>query len=259
MSSIDLAKIQDLIIDTATDVGIKVLGAIALWVIGRWLIGFALRMVRGALERQKIDPTVVRYVGSVVNFTLNILLVVGILGYFGIQTTTFAALFATVGIAIGAAWAGLLSNFAAGVFLIVLRPFKVGDFVIAGGVNGTIKEIGLFSSTIITPDNVSTIVGNSKILGDTIQNFSNTTYRRVDLKSQLPNTANHDAAIALLKQRISAIPNVLTAPPVEVSILEATPAGPILAVRPYCSNDHYWQVYFDTNTVLNNLLVSNAA
>jgi small conductance mechanosensitive channel len=259
MSSIDLAKIQDLIIDTATDVGIKVLGAIALWVIGRWLIGFALRMVRGALERQKIDPTVVRYVGSVVNFTLNILLVVGILGYFGIQTTTFAALFATVGIAIGAAWAGLLSNFAAGVFLIVLRPFKVGDFVIAGGVNGTIKEIGLFSSTIITPDNVSTIVGNSKILGDTIQNFSNTTYRRVDLKCQLPNTANHDAAIALLKQRISAISNVLTAPPVEVSILEAGPAGPILAVRPYCSNDHYWQVYFDTNAVLNNLLVSNAA
>jgi small conductance mechanosensitive channel len=187
------------------------------------------------------------------------LLVVGILGYFGIQTTTFAALFATIGIAIGAAWAGLLSNFAAGVFLIVLRPFKVGDFVIAGAVNGTIKEIGLFSSTIITPDNVSTIVGNSKILGDTIQNFSNTTYRRVDLKCQLPNTANHDAAIALLKQRISTIPNVLTAPPVEVSILEATPAGPILAVRPYCSNDHYWQVYFDTNTVLNNLLVSNAA
>jgi small conductance mechanosensitive channel len=168
-------------------------------------------------------------------------------------------LFATAGIAIGAAWAGLLSNFAAGVFLIVLRPFKVGDFVIAGGVNGTIKEIGLFSSTIITPDNVSTIVGNSKILGDTIQNFSNTTYRRVDLKCQLPNTANHDAAIALLKQRISAIPNVLTAPPVEVSILEASPAGPVLAVRPYCNNDHYWQVYFDTNAVLNNLLVSNAA
>jgi small conductance mechanosensitive channel len=259
MSSIDLAKIQDLIIDTATDVGIKVLGAIALWVIGRWLIGFALRMVRGALERQQIDPTVVRYVGSVVNVTLNILLVVGILGYFGIQTTTFAALFATAGIAIGAAWAGLLSNFAAGVFLIVLRPFKVGDFVIAGGVNGTIKEIGLFSSTIITPDNVSTIVGNSKILGDTIQNFSNTTYRRVDLKCQLANTANHDAAIALLKQRISAIPNVLTAPPVEVSILEVSPAGPILAVRPYCSNDQYWQVYFDTNAVLNSLLVSNAA
>jgi small conductance mechanosensitive channel len=259
MSSVDFSKIQDLIVDTATDVGIKILGAIALWVIGRWLIGITLRMVRGGLERQQIDPTVVRYVGSIVSVTLNILLVVGILGYFGIQTTTFAALFATAGIAIGAAWAGLLSNFAAGMFLIVLRPFKVGDFVIAGGVNGTVKEIGLFSSIISTPDNVSTMVGNSKILGDTIQNFSNTPYRRVDLKCQLPNTANHDAAIALLKQRIGAIPNVLSSPAVEISILEVSSAGPILAVRPYCSNDHYWQVYFDSNAVLNTLLVSNTA
>lgn len=259
MLSVDLAVIQEHIINTAADVGIKVLGAIALWVIGRWLIGFALRMVRSGLERQQIDPTVVRYANSVINVTLNILLVVGILGYFGIQTTTFAALFATAGIAIGAAWAGLLSNFAAGVFLIVLRPFKVGDFVVAGGVNGTVKEIGLFSSTITTPDNVSTMVGNSKILGDTIQNFSNTAYRRVDLKCQLPNSANHDAAITLLKQRISAIPNVLASPPVEVSILEASPAGPVLAVRPYCNNGDYWQVYFDTNAVLNNLLVSNSA
>jgi small conductance mechanosensitive channel len=259
MSSVDFSKIQDLIVDTATDVGIKILGAIALWVIGRWLIGITLRMVRGGLERQQIDPTVVRYAGSIVSVTLNILLVVGILGYFGIQTTTFAALFATAGIAIGAAWAGLLSNFAAGMFLIVLRPFKVGDFVIAGGVNGTVKEIGLFSSIISTPDNVLTMVGNSKILGDTIQNFSNTPYRRVDLKCQLPNTANHDSAIVILKQRIGALPNVLVTPAVEVSILEVSPAGPVLAVRPYCSNVHYWQVYFDTNAVLNTLLVSNAA
>ena len=103
------------------------------------------------------------------------------------------------------------------------------------------------------------MVGNSKILGDTIQNFSNTPYRRVDLKCQLPNTANHDAAITLLKQRISSLSNVLTTPAVEVSILEVSPAGPVLAVRPYCSNDHYWQVYFDTNAVLNALLSSNTA
>ncbi|MDZ4057206.1 MAG: mechanosensitive ion channel family protein, partial [Polynucleobacter sp.] len=112
MSTIDFSKIQELIITTATDVGIKILGAIVFWVIGRWLISIALGMIRNALERQKVDPTVLRYVGSVVTVTLNILLVIGILGYFGIQTTTFAALFATAGIAIGAAWAGLLSNFA---------------------------------------------------------------------------------------------------------------------------------------------------
>jgi small conductance mechanosensitive channel len=250
MSSIDFSKIQEIIITTATDVGIKIVGAIVFWVIGRWLIGIALGMIRSALERQKVDPTVLRYVGSVVTVTLNILLVIGILGYFGIQTTTFAALFATAGIAIGAAWAGLLSNFAAGIFLIVLRPFKVGDYVTAGGINGTVTEIGLFSSTINTPDNISTMVGNSKILGDTVQNFSHSPYRRVDLKCQLSSAANHQAAIVLLREKIGAIPNVISTPAVEINILEFNLVGPVLAVRPYCNNDHYWQVYFDTNKVM---------
>lgn len=124
MSSVDLDKIQELVITTLTHASIKVLGAIAFWFLGRWFIQLLLKMVRNALERQCVDPTVVRYVSSVVMATLNVLLVIGILGYFGIQTTTFAALFATAGIAIGAAWAGLLSNFAAGVFLIVLTPIQ---------------------------------------------------------------------------------------------------------------------------------------
>ena len=102
---------------TATEVGIKVLAAVAFWVIGRWLIGVAVGMVRASLERQKVDPTVLRYVGSIVTVTLNILLVIGILGYFGIQTTTFAALFAAAGVAIGMAWSGLLANFALAIAL----------------------------------------------------------------------------------------------------------------------------------------------
>ena len=137
MNAETLASIQETVVSTATDLGIKVLAAIAFWVIGRWLIGVAVGMVRRALEKQKVDPTVLRYVGSIVTVTLNILLVIGILGYFGFQTTTFAALIAAAGIAIGAAWAGLLANFAAGAFIIVLRPFRVGDFVTAGGVTGT--------------------------------------------------------------------------------------------------------------------------
>jgi small conductance mechanosensitive channel len=181
MAEVDLVQIQKILVTAATDIGLKILAAIAFWVIGRWLIGIVLNVIRKTLERQKLDPTILRYVGSIVTVTLNILLVVGILGYFGIQTTSFAALIATAGIAIGAAWAGLLSNFAAGVFVIVLRPFKVGDFVTAGGITGTVKEIGLFSSVIYTPDNIATMVGNTKILGDTIQNFSHTPYRRVDL------------------------------------------------------------------------------
>lgn len=250
MKEEDIFRYQDILVTTLTDVGVKVLAAIAFWVIGRWLIGLAIRLVRGALERQKVDPTLLRYVGSIVNVTLNILLVIGILGYFGVQTTTFAALVAGAGIAIGAAWAGLLANFAAGAFLIVLRPFKVGDFVTMAGTTGTVTEIGLFATTINTPDNVSTVIGNNKIFGDNIQNFTNNPYRRVDLKCQLSGAADHQAAIALLKEKIAAIPNVLEQPAVDVEILDFTLVGPVLAVRPYCNNDHYWQVYFDSNKVI---------
>ncbi len=254
MTEQDISRYQDLIVATATDIGVKILAAIAFWVIGRWLIGVALGMVRAALEKQKVDPTVLRYVGSIVTVTLNVLLVIGILGYFGIQTTTFAALIAGAGIAIGAAWAGLLANIAAGAFLIVLRPFKVGDFISAAGVVGTVTEIGLFATTINTPDNVSTVVGNNKIFGDNIQNFTHNPFRRVDLKCQLSGAADHQAAMALLREKVGALPNVLTTPAVDVEILEFTLVGPVLAVRPYCHNDHYWQVYFDTNKTIREAL-----
>jgi small conductance mechanosensitive channel len=250
MNPQSLSSFQEIIVATATEVGLKVLAAIAFWVIGRWLIGVAVGMVRRALEKQKVDPTVLRYVGSIVTVTLNILLVIGILGYFGVQTTTFAALIAAAGIAIGAAWAGLLANFAAGAFIIVLRPFKVGDFVTAGGITGTITEIGLFATTINTPDNVSTMVGNNRIFSDTIQNFTNNPYRRVELKCQLAGAADHRTAMQLLREKVGAIPNVLSQPAVDVEILDFTLVGPVLAVRPYCNNDHYWQVYFDTNRVI---------
>ncbi|AXV76162.1 MULTISPECIES: mechanosensitive ion channel family protein [Ralstonia solanacearum species complex] len=248
------SKYQAIVAQYATDVGVKILAAIAFWVIGRWLIHLAVRLVQGSLEHQKVDPTVLRYVGSVITVTLNILLVIGILGYFGIQTTTFAALIAAAGVAIGMAWSGLLSNFAAGAFLIVLRPFKVGDFVTAGGMTGTVREIGLFATTFNTPDNVVTLVGNNKIFSDTIQNFTTNPYRRVELKAQLAGSADHRAAIALLKEKVSAIPNVLADPPVDVEILEFNLVGPVLAVRPHTHNDHYWQVYFDTNRTIREAL-----
>jgi small conductance mechanosensitive channel len=234
--------------------GVKILVAILFWVLGRWLITFAVGLVEKALARQSVDPTVLRYVGSFITVTLNILLVVGILGYFGVQTTSLAALIAAIGLAIGMAWSGLLANLAAGGFIIVLRPFKVGDFVSAGGVTGTVKEIGLFATAINTPDNVLTLVGNNKIFSDTIQNYTHNPYRRVELKAQLSGAADWQAAAAVLKQRIAAIPNVLSDPPVDVEILEFNLVGPVLAVRPYCHNDAYWQVYFDTNRTIKEAL-----
>ena len=141
--------------------GLNALGALVAYVVGRKLISFATKLVTRVLERQSVDPTITRYIGSVISVALNIILIVAILGYFGVETTSFAALVAGLGLAIGAAWGGLLSNFAAGAFILVLRPFKAGDYVAAGGVEGTVRMIGLFSTTIDTGDNVQTLVGNA--------------------------------------------------------------------------------------------------
>jgi small conductance mechanosensitive channel len=248
--NIDLAAISANALNLLTVVGLKIIGALIIWVIGRALIRLAVNLLDRALMRQGLDATVAGYIKTSAGVLLSIALIVALLGFFGVETTTFAALLAGVGLAIGAAWSGLLSNFASGVFLVVLRPFRVGDFVSAGGVTGTIQSIGLFGTTVVTPDNVVTIVGNSKMLGDNIQNFSANPYRRVDLKAQLAHTADHTAAITMLKERLRAIPNVLSQPAPDVEILEFTMAGPVLAVRPYCSNTHYWQVYFDTNRLI---------
>jgi small conductance mechanosensitive channel len=199
--------------DTAKPVviafALKAAGAIVLYIIGRMLIGLVGTLINKALERQKIEPTVIRYIGNTINVALNVLLVIGILGFFGVETTSFAALIAALGIAIGAAWGGLLSNFAAGAFILVLRPFKVGDYVLAGEVEGTVRAIGLFTTAIDTPDNVNTMVGNAKVMNGTIKNFSNNPFRRVDLTAQLDHTVDVADAVRRLKESLPKIPNVV--------------------------------------------------
>lgn len=228
---------------------LKVIGALALWIIGRRLIGFAVVLLVRTLK-YPLDQTVAGYIGTTAKVLLNIVLLLAILGLFGIETTSFAALLAGVGLAIGAAWSGLLANLAAGIFLLILRPFKVGDFIGAAGVTGTVEEIGLFVTTLNTLDNVRTFVGNNKLFSDNIQNFSGNPYRRVDLVAQLHNSVDTAAATRLLRERLTRIPNVKTEPKPDVEILQFTPLGPVLAVRPYCDNQDYWQVFFDTNRVI---------
>jgi len=176
-----------------------------------------------------------------------VFLVLAVLDIFGVKTTSFAALLAGAGLAIGAAWSGLLGHFAAGIFMQVLRPFKVNDFVQAGGVTGTVHEIGLFGTTIVTPDNVLTIVGNNKVFSESIQNYSTLPHRRVDCGAKVANSVDPLDAINRLRPAIAAIPNVMKSPAPDIEILQFTPEGPLLAVRPYCHTDHYWQVYFDTH------------
>ena len=246
----DTAALKQLLSTTVTELGIKILAALAFWFIGRWLIGRVVAVMRAALNRNHVDPTLIKYLGSIVAVALNITLVLGILGYFGIQTTSFAALLAGAGVAIGAAWSGMLGNFAAGAFMLILRPFKVGDFVSVGGVTGTVHELGLFGTTIVTPDSVLTVVGNGKIFADTIQNFSALPVRRVERTAQLAGGVDPLDAIARFKAAVAKIPNVATDPAPEVNLLDMTLVGPVISVRPYTNTDHYWQVYFDTNEMI---------
>jgi len=246
----DLQSVQTFLATTASELAIKVLAAVAFWIVGRWLIGKVIGLIQAGMGRNNVDPTLTKYLGSIVAIALNIALVLGILGYFGIQTTSFAAMLAGAGVAIGAAWSGMLGNFAAGAFMLILRPFKVGDFVSIGGITGTVRELGLFGTTIVTPDNVMTIVGNGKIFGDTIQNYSVLPVRRVERTAQLAGSVDPLDAITRLKAAVAKIPNVSTDHPPEVNLLDLNLNGPVISVRPYTHNDHYWQVYFETNETI---------
>jgi small conductance mechanosensitive channel len=247
----ELNSIWQFISTRGADFSLKLVGAIAAWMIGRWLIGVAVNLFRKAMERSgKLDPTLTRYLGSIVSVILTIVLILAILDIVGVQTASFAALLAGAGLAIGTAWGGLLTHFAAGAFMQVLRPFKVGDFVSAGGVTGTVKELGLFGTTIISGDNVQNMVGNNKIFSDTIQNFSTLPYRRVDCVGKVANSVDPMVAITELRPIIAAIPNVLSTPAPELQILSFSAEGPVICVRPFANNDHYWQVYFDTNEAI---------
>jgi small conductance mechanosensitive channel len=225
-------------------------GALIAFVVGRWVIGKMVGWTQSSLERRAFDPTLARYVVSLTSIVLNVFLIIGMLSIFGIETTSFAALIAAMGLAIGAAWSGMLSNFAAGVFLILFKPFKVGDFVSAGGVTGTVKEIGMFATTIATLDNVFTVIGNGKVAGDNIQNFTTYEFRAVDLRAQIAHGVDPKAAMALLSPVINAIPNLIAEPRPLIDILEFNERGTMLVVRPFCHNNHYWQVYFDTNRAI---------
>ena len=228
----------------------KISGAVAIWVCGTW----AIRLIRAALGRfmriRQIDDTIVRYMDTAADVLLKLLTLIAVLGVLGIETTSFAALLAAVGLAIGAAWSGLLSNFAAGLFLLSFRPFKVGDSIAAAGISGTVREIGLFMTTIDTPDRVLTYVPNNKLFMDNVQNFSANPTRRVDLSAQIPTSLNLEDTVGRLLASVRTIPNVLDHPAPRVEILAFSPTGPVLTVRPFCRNEHYWQVYFDTNRAI---------
>lgn len=230
--------------------GLKIVMAIVIWIVGGMVIGAVIKLTHAAMTRRNVDATLVNYSDGAMRVGLRIALVMGILEVCSIQTTSFAALIAAAGVAIGVAWSGLLSNFAAGVFLVVLHPFKVGDTIRAGGETGTVVDIGLFVTTLTTDNNLRVYVGNNKIFSDNLINYSANPQRRVDLRCQIAHGVNPADAAALLKNRVALVPNVLPIPELTIGIIEFNLSGTLLAVRPYCHPNNHGQVSFDVNQAI---------
>ena len=232
--------------------GFKIISAIAIWIIGGILINMLTALLKRAMTMRKVDPTLISYAESTAHVALRIALIMAILDVCGIQTTSLAALIAAGGVAIGVAWSGLLSNFAAGIFLVLLRPFKVGDSISAGGQSGEVTEIGMFTTILTTGDNLRVYVGNNKIFSDNLINYSANPVRRVDLKCQIANGVDPQEAIRVLRSHVEHVANIASDPAPVVEILEFNAAGTLIAVRPFCNNKDYSQVYFDTNKAIAN-------
>ncbi len=224
---------------------LKLALALAVWFVG----GYAIRAIIGLNERalnlRSTDPTVVRYSRNFLSVALKIGLLVGLLGFLGLETSSFAALIAAAGVAVGVAWAGLLSNFAAGFFLIILRPFKVGDAVMTAGVSGEVKEIGLFSTKIDTAEGVRIVIGNSKVFAENISNFSHNPVRRADATCLLAHAVDVEAAIALFRAEVEGIEHVLAEPKATIEILESNALGTLLALRVFCPTAMHAKTVFE--------------
>jgi small conductance mechanosensitive channel len=233
------------IVELTSAWGLKVIGAIALLVIGRIVCGAIRRTMRRGLERSSIDETLVPFLSSLVYYLALAVVVIAVLNLFGIQTASVIAVFAAAGLAIGLAMQGTLSNFAAGVMLLIFRPFRIGDFVEVAGTAGSVQEIGIFSTVLHTPDNVKITVPNSAIYGDTVKNYSANDTRRNDLAIGISYDDDIARAIETIRKVLSGDSRVLDDPEPIVAVGDLGDSSVNLLVRPWCAGGDYWPLRFD--------------
>ncbi len=225
--------------------GLRVAGAIAVLVIGRVACRMARNTVRRTLESRRVDASLVPFISNLVYFTLLTAVIISVLGVFGIETTSLVAILGTAGLAVGLAMQETLSNFSSGVMLLLFRPFRVGDYVDAAGVAGTVFEIGLFETTLNTPDNVRIIVPNSSVYGTTIKNFSANDTRRNDIVLGISYNDDISRAIEVVNSILSKDSRVLADPEPTVAVSELADSSVNLIVRPWCLKEDYWPLRYD--------------
>lgn len=229
-------------LSTLTAYALNVLGALILLLVALWGSNVVKRMTFRGLERSRLDMTLTKFFSTSAKWTVLVIGGVSILGMFGVETASFAAVLAAAGFAVGLAFQGTLSNFSAGVMLLVFRPFKVGQFVKAAGVAGTVVEIELFSTIMDTPDNRRIIVPNSAIFGSTIENVSHHATRRVDLTVGTDYAASLAEVRTVLEEVAKGVDGVLTDPPFQIVLSELGASSVDWTLRLWVKSEDYWSV-----------------
>lgn len=237
--------------------GLKVVTAIIIWIIGSIVINMIAKVARKALHGKKVEPTFASYATSALHIILRIVLIMIIMEVCGIQTTSFAAILGAAGVAIGVAWSGLLSNFAAGIFLVFLRPFKVGDYISVAGRDGTVTNIGLFVTQLLTSNNVIVHIGNNKVFSDTIVNYSTNETRSGTLQFQIAYGVDIDEAMAKIQEALSKIDTITpdNLPKITIESLNATGVNFNIAIT--VPTKQYWPTIYESNKALARLYMHN--
>jgi small conductance mechanosensitive channel len=226
--------------------GLKVLAGIAVFLVGRWIAKGLTRGVERLMTKSKVDPTLIKFTGNVAYIALLTFVILAALGQLGIQTTSFIAVLGAAGLAVGLALQGSLANFAAGFLMILFRPFKVGDFIEGANVGGTVEEIQIFTTKIVTPDNKTVIVPNAKLTNDNIVNWTVKGTRRVDMVFGIGYGEDIDKAKKVIADVLAQDPRILPEPVTRIAVSELADSSVNFVVRPWVQSGDYWNVHFDT-------------
>lgn len=241
----DLSQYIDQAVEAAILYGPKLLFAVITLVIGLWGIRIILRGFKRTMQRSQLDASLEKFLASLVSIILKILLVISVVSMLGVETTSFIAILGAAGLAVGLALQGSLANFAGGVLILLFKPYKVGDFVDAQGVMGTVTEIQVFNTVLKTPDNKTIIVPNGAISNGTITNFSTEATRRVDMTFGIGYSDDIDKAKTVLNQLIENEDRILNDPAPVVVLSALADSSVNFTVRAWCNAGDYWGIYFD--------------
>ena len=254
MQEFDVGAVVDQSVDVLATWGLKVLGALAVLLIGRMVAGGVRRFTRRGLERAGMDETIVPFLSGLVYALVLVFVLLAVLGLFGIPTTSIIAVLGAASLAVGLAMQGTLANFASGVMLLLFRPFNVDDFIEVAGESGTVETIGVFSTTLNTIDNVQITIPNGKVYGESIKNYSANETRRIDLTVGVGYEDNLQVAQDTLVEILKADDRILADPPATVAVSELNESSVDFVVRPWCRAEDYWPLKFDlTRTIKESL------